>query len=106
MAARTTKKSFTAKKKAEPIVFDLFGEDFTAHGSLPGAVLLDYIEASEEQNSAAGIRSYLQLSMTAEEYERFDAYTRDPENDVDLETLSEIVSFLIEAQTSRPTKAS
>lgn len=106
-AARASKKSFTSKnKKTEPIVFDIDGTEFTALPSVIGAILLDYIEETADMNNAQSIREYLKLSMTEEEYTRFDEFTRVPENDIDLETLSDIMGFLIEAQTSRPTSAS
>jgi len=105
MAARTTKKSFSSKRKnKEPIVFELEGEEFTAKGYVPGARLLDYIEDTADMNNASSIREYLKIAMTDEEYARFDKFTRD--EDIELETISEVFEHLIEVQTSRPTEAS
>jgi hypothetical protein len=102
------KKVFSTSAKAAPISFELEGEEFKAYGSIPGAVLLDFIGAGEENSSstARGISDYLSVAMPKDEYARFDEFIRDPENNVELEVLSEIVSFLIEEQTSRPTTAS
>jgi UDP-N-acetylglucosamine 2-epimerase len=105
MAARTTKKSFTSKRKnKEPIVFELEGEEFTARGYIAGAILLDYIEDTADMNNAQSVREYLKVAMSEEEYARFDAHSR--EQEVELETLNEVFEHLIEAQTSRPTEAS
>lgn len=110
MATRKLK-SFTSKKKdtAEPIAFELEGESFEAYAEVPGAVLLDFIGASDSDStgkSAASILEYLKNSLNAENYKRFNKIIRDPEVLVDIETLAEIVSFLIEERTSRPTEAS
>lgn len=105
MAAHTTKKSFTSKRKnKEPIVFELEGEEFTAKAFVAGANLLDYIEDTADMNNAQSIREYLKLAMSEEEYVRFDKHTREAE--VELETISEIFEHLIEVQTSRPSTAS
>ena len=106
MAAKL--KSFTSKAKAPRISFELLDETFEAYGSIPGAVLLDFIGSSDENSSATarGIGEYLKAALPKDEYERFNAFTRDPENNIELEVLSEIVSYLIEEQTSRPTEAS
>lgn len=110
MAVRKTK-SFTSsvnKKKVAPISFELLGEEFEAYGQVPGAVLLDFIGSSDENSSATarGIADYFKAAMSEKEYKRFDKLSRDPENIIELEVLSEIVSYLIEEQTSRPTEAS
>jgi len=110
MAAKTTK-SFTSsvkKTKAPRLSFELLGETFEAYGSIPGAVLLDFIGSSDDNSSstARGIGDYLKAALPKDEYVRFNEFVRDPENDIELEVLSEIVSFLIEEQTSRPTEAS
>lgn len=106
MAAK--KKIFSSSAKAAPITFELEGEEFQAYGSIPGAILLDFISSSDENSSATarGITDYLAVAMPTAEFARFDAFIRDPENNIELEVLSEIVSYLIEEQTSRPTKAS
>lgn len=110
MAARKAK-SFTSsvsKEQIDRIPFELLGEEFEAYGTIPGAVLLDFIGASDENSGATarGILVYLETALPASEFKRFDKLIRDPENNVELEVLSEIVSYLVEEQTSRPTTAS
>lgn len=104
-------KSFTTKNatKAEPIEFELEGETFEAYGEVPGAVLLDFIAAATKEdggNTAAAIMGYLKSSMNKENYKRFDALTRDPEKVIQLQTLSDIVSYLVEERTNRPLESS
>lgn len=108
MAARNVK-SFSAKKdKVEPIVFELEGETFEAYGQVPGTVLLEFIEASTREDAggtAGAILGYLKASMNAENYKKFDKLTRDPEVLIELSTLSDIVTYLVEQRASdRPTE--
>lgn len=110
MATRKIK-SFTSKKteKAEAIQFELEGESFEAYGQVPGAVLLDFIGATDGDStgkSATSILKYLESSLDAENFKRFDKIIRDPEKLIEIEVLAEIVSYLIEERTSRPTEAS
>lgn len=109
MAARKIKSftSTTEKTVAEPIPFELEGENFEAYGQVPGAVLLDFIAASTQEDStgtAAAILGYLKSSMNKETFKRFDKLTRDPEKVIQLQVLADIVSYLIEERTSRPTQ--
>lgn len=109
MAARRTVKSFTSSKekvKLEPIPFELEGESFEAYGQVPGAVLLDFIAASSQDDStgtAGAITGYLKSSMDKENFKRFDKLTRDPEVVIELQVLADIVAYLIEERTNRPT---
>jgi len=108
MAARKVK-SFTStapKDVVEPITFELEGENFEAYGQVPGAVLLDFIAASSQEDSngtAGAILGYLKSSMDRENFKRFDKLTRDPEKVIQLQVLADIVAYLIEERTSRPT---
>lgn len=103
-------KSFTStaeKVVAEPIPFELEGETFEAYGQVPGAVLLDFIAASTQEESsgtAGAILGYLKSSLDKENFKRFDKLTRDPEKAIPLQVLADIVGYLIEERSSRPTQ--
>lgn len=104
-------KSFTSKKteKVEPIPFELEGEKFEAYGAVSGAVLLDFLAAAAGETSgdtAKALMVYLERSMNASEWRRFNKLIHDPDVLVELETLSDIVSYLIEERSSRPMEAS
>lgn len=109
MAVRKTVKSFTSSKEkvtAEPIEFELEGETFSAYGQVPGAVLLDFIAASSQEDSsgtAGAILGYLKSSMDRENFSRFDKLTRNPDVIIELQVLADIVAYLIEERTNRPT---
>lgn len=96
-------------EEVEPIEFDLAGEHFQAYGEVPGAVLLDFISNSSGEvpaETAKAIMNYLKSSLDAENYKKFQVVTRDPQKKIKIETLSEIVGYLIEERSARPTEAS
>lgn len=110
MATRKIK-SFSRKETTpvEPIPFEIEGEEFEAYGQVPGAVLMDFIAESTQDDGGATARAimgYLKSSMNAENYKRFDKLTRDPEKVIELQTLADIVAYLVEERTSRPTESS
>ena len=114
MATRKIKSFGTPKEgesieAAEPITFELAGEEFEAYGDVSGAVLLDFIANYGSDNgaeTAKAILDYLKNSMDAENYKRFDAVVRDPKKLIKIETLSEVVGYLMEERSSRPSSAS
>lgn len=97
-------------KEVEPIEFELIkGQVFEAYGEVSGAVTLEFIAATSSEDTsqvARGILDYLEASMDADNWKRFDKIITSPEHRIKIETLSEIVSFLIEERSSRPTEAS
>lgn len=110
MAVRKIK-SFTPAKRDEtlkPITFELLGEEFEAYPKVAGIAVLEFIASSEDNNSstAKGILDYLKNAMSDEQYTRFYKLVSAPEHEVEISTLSEIVGYLIEEQTARPTSAS
>lgn len=112
--ANTTKRhrSFTpASVDQKPITFDILDEEFEARPALPGAVILDFIASSGGGDEGGGevakkLLGFFERALTPESHERFAVLINDPDKAVDLETLSEIVGWLIEEYTSRPTRAS
>lgn len=105
MANRSVKafKSNSEKKK-EPIVFEIDGTEFEAKGSVSGLTLMELVRDAGEGGSASmgAILRYLKKSMKGDEYKRFEEYVE--ENDVDIELINDIISYLIEQQSDRPTK--
>lgn len=105
-------KSFTPAKKKEalePIPFELCGEEFEALPKIPGLTLLEFIASGDSDSGAStaqGILDYLKAALKKDDYKRFHALVSDAENEIDIEDLSAIVSYLIEEQSSRPTPAS
>lgn len=103
------KKTEKDLKKLDKIPFRFRGEDFEAYGDVPGAVTLEFIEFSgsdEGADQAKSIRLYLERSMDKASYKRFKAIAYDPEQEVGIPELNEIVLYLIQERAERFTEAS
>jgi len=95
--------------KQEKLSFKIYDEDFECISVLPGKTLLSFAELSSSENgaeSAKAINVFFKKVLTKESYARFDALTEDPDRLVTVETLAEIVNWIIEAYTDRPTQGS
>lgn len=89
----------------EPISFKLHGEEFHCVKHIQGRVLLDLIAKSNSDksgDSAAIIGEFFENVLVDESYKRFDKLAHDKEKIVHVETLSEIVAWLIEQYADRP----
>lgn len=108
MAAKTPAprhRSFSVKHEEQsPLTFDLEGQTFEARPAIPGAVLLDLVAVAGDEGAAGAgsIISFFEKALVPESYERFDVLIKDPEVLIGIETLVEILSWLIEEYTSRP----
>jgi hypothetical protein len=109
-------RSFGKRKTValEPLTFDLLeGKyQFEAKPVQQGAVILDFVAASADENSAAGaahLTDFIFQSLKDEDNrERFNEAIRseDPEDNIDISELGDIVAWLVEEYTSRPTQES
>jgi hypothetical protein len=90
---------------AEPISFTLHGENFECLPRLQGKVLLEFVELANSENasdSAKVTRTFFKKVLRAESYTRFDALLEDEKKIVSVETLGEIIGWLIEEYSDRP----
>lgn len=102
-------KKFEGGKKLsdfEPLGFELNDQQFECHPAIQGAVFIEFIQATEgEDSSTAGaLYSFLQDAMPKEEYERLQEVLHGPDVIIDLEVIAEIVKYLVEEYGSRPTQ--
>lgn len=101
-------KDFGAGKNAgkrEPLVFKLHGEEFNCVTEVQGSVMLNLvIDSSSDDPSATAkvISGFFKSVMQEESYVRFEELLQDKEKIVSVETLSEIVAWLIEEYGNRP----
>lgn len=103
-------KKFSGGRKItdfEPLTFDLNGNEFKAHPAIPGSVLLEFVRDAGSENggdSAKALYNFLSSALPDEEYEKLQKVLHDPETIIEIETIGEIVSWLVEEYSSRPTQ--
>lgn len=91
----------------EPVSFDLYDETFNCYKQIHGVTLLTFVKrASSDDGKEAtdALLSIFERVMPNEEYERFVALCDDPEKVVPVETLGEIIGWLMEVYSERPTE--
>jgi hypothetical protein len=89
----------------EPIVFKIHDEEFTCIPVIQGRVLMDLVSRSqsEDPNEAlAVINTFFSKILVDESLERFDALLEDKNRIVTMETLGEIIAWLVEEYSGRP----
>lgn len=89
------------------ITFALNGEEFTCRPALPGRMLLEFVRRADAETggtAAMAIIDFLVQAVDESETERFEALLNDPDQIVQVETLGEIVGWLVEQYSARPTK--
>ena len=92
-------------KEASPLSFKIHSEEFHCVPRIQGQVLLDLIASTGDnsaQNSAGVMNMFFKNVLQDESYARFDALTRDKNRIVEVETLAEIVTWLMEEYGDRP----
>lgn len=92
----------------DPISFMLNGETFNCRPAIPGKVILELVgKSSDEENpgeAAAMISEFFSIVLVPESFTKFDELAKDPDIAITVEALSEIVSWLVEQYTNRPTQ--
>lgn len=98
-----------ANVEYEAISFKVYGEEFFCHPVIPGKILLRFVKMSNSENAAQtaeAIDEFFKHALVSESYDRFEALTNDPARLVTVETLAEIIQWIIEEQSDRPTQGS
>lgn len=99
-----------AVTKLEDITFDLHGETFTALPEIQGIALMEFIEANTlgGQATLGALIQFLKNSMDDVEYEKLHVLlmSKDKTKNTPIDVIAEIVAYLVEEYTSRPTPAS
>lgn len=114
-ASSTRHRSFGARRKntAKPLTFDLLDGkyEFEAKKAVQGAVILDFVASAtgDGADSASHLVDFIfKVLKDDDERARFDAVIRSEDEDdiIEIEDLGDIVSWLVEEYTSRPTQES
>lgn len=89
----------------KPLTFELYGEEFFASGQIQGAVLMDLVKNSnvdDPAESAGMINDFFAEVLLEESLTRFKAMTTSKDKIVPVETLTEILGWLVEEYSGRP----
>jgi hypothetical protein len=92
----------------EPISFALLGETFDCKPIIPGAVLVEIISAIDGSAGAGGdaVTETFRAALKPEDVERFYDLLKREDLVVSLQTLVDILQWLVEQYGQRPTKRS
>ncbi len=93
----------------EPVSFKLYEEEFHCVPQIQGKVLLDMVANTNSEDpaeSAKTINSFFTTVLKKESLDRFNALLEDSEKIVSVDVLAEIVGWLTEQYTNRPTEGS
>jgi hypothetical protein len=89
----------------EPIVFKLHDEEFTCVPEIQGSFMLDIVKNSNSDDGAKTatiILEFFEGVLEDESFVRFNALIKDKHRVVKIDTLSEIVGWLISEYSGRP----
>jgi hypothetical protein len=95
----------TTVEGKEPIVFKLHDEEFTAIPTIQGKVLMDLVSKSQSEDPAEAmsvVGTFFEKVLVDESLERFNALVEDKERIVTMETLGDVISWLVEEYSGRP----
>jgi hypothetical protein len=88
-----------------PLSFKLHGEEFQCLPAIQGKFLIDLVSSASDESSGGSLKmisGFFGHVLTDESAERFNLLLEDKERIVLVETLSEIVSWLMTEYTNRP----
>jgi len=98
-----------AASSDEVITFNLYGERFKCVQALQGRTLIEFIARSSVDNpseSAKAVLDFFDSALAPEDRERFTELTASEDRIVPMDTLTEIMDWLVEQYTARPTEPS
>lgn len=91
----------------EAISFKVYGEEFFCRPVIPGKILLRFVKMSNSDDAgqtAQAIDEFFKHALLPESYDRFEALTNDPERLITVDTLAQIIQWIVEEQSDRPTQ--
>ena len=91
--------------KSEPIAFKLYDEEFKCIPAIQGKLMLDLVARSQSEDAAVQsetIIKFFEAVLEDESLSRFNSLVEDKDRVVSVETLGEIVAWLMEQYTNRP----
>lgn len=97
----------TPARRTEPTTFTLDGETYEFTPPKTAGMVLDFIGANGagEVTAVKSLFDWLGDGLPDEQMEHLTSRLRDPDDDLDIDTLSDVARSLIEAVAARPTPA-
>jgi len=98
-----------AANSDEPITFQLYGETYKCQPAMQGRLLIEFIAQSsveDPSSSAKAILNFFDSALAPDDRGRFKELTESEDRVVPMETLTEIMDWLVEQYTGRPTEPS
>lgn len=93
----------TAKQRKEPIKFTIDEDEFTFTPHKTAGMVLDILDDESELKAAF---DWLDEGLPEDQSALLEKRLRDPEDDLDVDMVAEIIKFLISRVSGRPTKPS
>lgn len=90
---------------AEPLSFKIHDQEFHCVPQIQGKLLISLVASSSSEDpvkAAQAITTLFDYVLVKESKDRFNEMLESPDTIVSVETLSEIVAWLIEEYTNRP----
>ncbi len=94
---------------AETISFKIYDETFECFPEMQGKTLLEFIQLTQSEDttdSAFAMEMFFLKVLKPESAARFDALAKDPERIVSVQTLAELVGWIMEQYSNRPNEGS
>lgn len=98
-----------SSEEYEPLSFTLEGQEFFCKPAMNGMTLLKFVREADSDDggrSAAAMIDLFDKVLKKDDAVRFKELVDDPDVLIEMETLGEIVAWVVEQYTSRPTKES
>lgn len=98
-----------AARRREPITFDLGGDDYVYTFKPPkqAGVFMPIINATDDDNAgmsaARAAFAWLDKGLSEKDQAHMEARLRDEDDDLDFDTLGDVINGLMEAVAGRPT---
>jgi hypothetical protein len=93
-----------AARSRKPITFDLGGgHEYTFTPPKQAEMVLPMLDADNDLEAARAAFEWLDKGMSEEDRAHLSARLRDPEDDLDIDVLEDVVSALVEQTGGRPT---
>ena len=94
------------EEESEPVYFKLAGQEFECYSEIGGYTLLELTsKLTNDDEAVDGLLSFFKAVLVEESFIRFEKLAKDPKKKIRIETLSDIISYVMEEYTDRDPKA-